>query len=173
MSSDFVIAGEMRLQNLRTVYDAEAVSFEETNRRARDEFRMRVRIIEQTLSAMARYSELLSIRKHGMFAFQMLSHKVMRYAVPLFLIVAFVSSVALADESLFFRVLFFGQAAFYAIAAGGVFLERSGRGSGVLSLPYYFVLANAASVVGFLKFLNGQAHLVWQPVRDPQPEGEA
>ena len=82
MSSDFVIASDIHLQGLRTVYEPDAICAEVTNQRSRDEFSMRVRIIEQTMSAMSRYREVLSLRKHGMFAFQMISHKVLRYAVP-------------------------------------------------------------------------------------------
>src|SRR5262245_49273686 len=48
--SDFIIATKMIEQGLRAVYEPGAVCREETNRRAADEFRMRVRIIAQTLT---------------------------------------------------------------------------------------------------------------------------
>ena len=37
---------------------------------------------------------------------------------------------------------------------------------GPLALPYYFVLANAASLMGTLKFLLGGNHVVWTPIRE-------
>ena len=53
MIDDFVIATEIHLQGLRTVYEPEAIAMEDTNHRAKDEFRMRVRVIKQTMSALA------------------------------------------------------------------------------------------------------------------------
>jgi len=172
MSSDFVIASEIHLQGLRTVYDREAVSTEKTNRRVGDEFRMRVRVIEQTISAMHRYRQVLNPAEHGMYAFQMISHKVLRYSVPLFLIVAFVSNLLLSRESLVFTLLFFCQLAFYVAAIVGWFFERRGLHAGRIVLPYYVVLGNLACVVGFLKFVSGEAHVVWEPLRETgMPEG--
>ena len=42
---------------------------------------------------------------------------------------------------------------------------------GPLALPYYFVLVNAASPIAFLKFMRGEPHVVWEPLRD-LPEAE-
>src|SRR5215813_7707164 len=69
MIDDFAIATEIQLQGLRTVYEPEAICSEDTNHRCRDEFRMRVRVIEQTMNAIRRYSDLLDPRDHGMFMF--------------------------------------------------------------------------------------------------------
>jgi cellulose synthase/poly-beta-1,6-N-acetylglucosamine synthase-like glycosyltransferase len=178
MSSDFVIASEVYLQGLRTVYEPEAVSIEDTNKRARDEFRMRVRVIEQTMSALRRYKEVLSLRRHGLFAFQMLSHKVLRYAVPFFLIAAFAANALLAGASDLYLYAFLAQAAFYLTALAGWACERAGLKTGPLALPYYFSLANAASVVAFFTFVRGKTHVVWEPIREngapaAGPDGKA
>ena len=167
MSSDFVIALETRLQGLRTVFDEDAVAFEETNHRGRDEFRMRVRVIEQTLSALHRYRELLDYRKHGLFAFQAISHKALRYATAFFLLCAFVSNLLLIGESFGFLMLFSAQVVFYLAAAIGWCCDRIGVRAGPLMIPFYFALTNAASLLGFLKFMRGEAHLVWEPLREP------
>jgi cellulose synthase/poly-beta-1,6-N-acetylglucosamine synthase-like glycosyltransferase len=167
MSSDFVIATEMYLQGLRTVYDQEAISIEDTNKRGKDEFRMRVRVIEQTMSAMHRYREVLNPFRHGMYAFQMISHKVLRYAVPFFLLAALIANLALVNASPFYRSLFIIQAALYLSAFAGWCFERVGLKLKPLALPFYFVLTNAASLVAFLKFMQGDAHIVWEPLREP------
>jgi cellulose synthase/poly-beta-1,6-N-acetylglucosamine synthase-like glycosyltransferase len=166
MSSDFVIASEIHLRGQRAVYERDAVAMEDTNKRGRDEFRMRVRIIEQTYSALHRYRAALRLGEHGLFAFQLISHKVMRYAVPLFLMVAFAANLVLAGEAAFFRLAFIAQAALYLAAAAGGLGERLGLRLGVLALPYYFVLANAASLAAFVHFMRGKAHVLWEPVRE-------
>ena len=166
MSSDFCIASEIRLQGLRTVYDPEAISIETANKDGRDEFKMRVRIIEQTLSAMHVYRRLLNPSHHGLFAFQLISHKALRYAVPLFLLVAFLANGLLATESQVYRVLFTAQTGFYSLAVAGWIWDRAGVRCGLAGLPYYFALANTACVVAFSKFMQGEAHIVWEPARD-------
>jgi cellulose synthase/poly-beta-1,6-N-acetylglucosamine synthase-like glycosyltransferase len=173
MSSDFCIASEMRLQGLRTVYEPEAISFETVNTSGRDEFAMRVRIIEQTLSAMHVYRQLLDPRQSGLFAFQLISHKVLRYAVPLLLLIAFLSNALVAGESEIYRILFAAQTGFYALALAGWVWERAGVRPGLAGLPYYFLLANAASVVAFHKFMKGEAHVMWEPLRDNNAEETA
>lgn len=169
MSSDFVIASEVRRHGLRTVYEPEAVAFEDTNNRPSNEFRMRVRVIEQTYSALARYADLLDPRRHGLYAFQMISHKVLRYAVAPLLLVAFAASAALAAESPFYGAIFALQALFYATALAGWAGERLGVRLGPLGLPFYFALANAAALAAIVKFVRGEEHVVWEPIREPEP----
>jgi cellulose synthase/poly-beta-1,6-N-acetylglucosamine synthase-like glycosyltransferase len=166
MIDDFVIATEIHLQGLRTIYEPAAISTEDTNKRSRDEFQMRVRVIAQTMRALYRYRRILNLRQHGMYAFQMLSHKVLRYAVPFFLLTVLISNWLLADNSDLYRYIFIGQVAFYASAAIGWLAERIGIKVGPLAMPYYFVLVNVASIVAFLRFLGGGTQVVWEPLRD-------
>ena len=182
MSSDFVIASEIYKQGLRVVYEPDAVCSEETNRHGDDEFRMRIRIIEQTISALYRYRQLLNPFRHGLYAFQMISHKVMRYAAPLFLIIAFDANAVLAASHAFFQITFMAQIAFYGTALLGWVSERLDIKLGPLAIPYFFVLSNIATLIAFLKFIGGQSHVTWEPLRAgntppeaaarrPEPEG--
>ena len=165
--SDFIIATKMVEQGLRAVYEPAAICTEETNRRTRDEFKMRVRVIAQTLTDLWRHRSMMNPFRSGFYAIELFSHKVMRYAVPLFLFVALASSAALAFHSRAFLALTIAQAAFYLSAAVGFLLERSGIRHRLLSLPHYFVLANLASLFAFHKFLNGRRYATWDPIREP------
>lgn len=169
MSSDFVIATEIHLQGMRTVYDSEAISTENTNKRGKDEFRMRVRVIEQTMSALGRYREVLNPLKHGVYALQMISHKVMRYSAPLFMVTLFGSNLFLINDTEFYLLTFLAQSLFYVAALAGWVCARAGLKIGPLALPYYFALANFASVVAFAKFMRGEAHVTWEPLRETGP----
>ena len=173
MSSDFVIASEVHLQGLRVVYDPEAVSSEDTNKRGGEEFRMRVRIIEQTMSALYRYRRVLNLRKHKMFAFQMICHKALRYAVPFLLILAFCANSLLINAGAAYFLGFIGQAAFYLLAAVGWLCDKAGVKLGPLAIPYYFVLSNVASLVAFKKFVGGESHVTWEPMREGNPSGKS
>lgn len=170
MIDDFVIATEIRLQGLRTIYEPEAICTENTNHRTRDEFRMRVRVIEQTMNALHRYRAVLNPLRYGIYAFQLICHKLLRYSMPLWLGVAFVASWFADTGSGLFHLLFFGQVIFYLLALAGWGGDRTSIRLGLLSVPWYFLLFNAASVVALSKFLRGETHVVWEPVRETRAE---
>src|SRR5437667_8589097 len=163
---DFLIATKMIQQGLRTVFEPEAICTEETNRRTDNELKMRVRVITQTFNDLWRHRSMMNPFRTGFYAMQLLSHKVMRYFVPFFLIVLFVTSAVLAPATVLFRVLFFAQLAAYGCATLAWILERAGIRSRLLALPQYFVLANLASSIAFYKFLRGERYARWQPIRE-------
>jgi len=165
--SDFIVATKMIEQGLRTVYEADAVCSEETNRHAGDEFRMRVRIIAQTLTDLWRHRAMMNPFRSGFYAVQLLSHKLMRYAVPLFSLAVFVSSSALAFQSRIYLAAAVLQVAFYASALMGWLGEQIGISHRLLSLPRYFVMANVASVVAFHKCISGERYASWESMREP------
>lgn len=164
--SDFLICTNIYEQNLRSIYEPDAVCTEETNRQGDKEFKMRVRVIGQTFTDLWRNRGMMNPFRAGFFAVQLISHKVLRYAVPLFLILILASSFALAFSSIFFAVLFALQIVFYAMALTGWLLERRGKNITVFAIPFYFTLANLASLIAFYKFLNGETYARWEPIRE-------
>jgi cellulose synthase/poly-beta-1,6-N-acetylglucosamine synthase-like glycosyltransferase len=163
---DFLIATKMMQQGLRTVFEPDAVCTEETNRRVDNELRMRVRVITQTFNDLWRHRAMLNPFRSGFFAVQLFSHKVMRYLVPFFLLLTFVTSAALVTTSLLYRLAFAIQVIGYACAALSAALERVGFRSRVLALPQYFVLANLASVLALYKLIRGERYARWEPIRE-------
>jgi cellulose synthase/poly-beta-1,6-N-acetylglucosamine synthase-like glycosyltransferase len=164
--SDFIIATKMVEQGLRAVYEPQAVCEEETNRQADRELRMRVRIIAQTLTDLWRHRALLNPLRGGFYSIQLLSHKVLRYLVPMFLVIVFLTSAVLAPNLWFYTIVFAGQVVFYAAALVGWLLERRGVTLGPLVLPAYFVLANLAAILAFYQFLRGERYARWEPLRE-------
>src|SRR5256714_14155944 len=131
--SDFLIATVMVEQGLRAVYEPDAVCTEETNRRADKELRMRVRVITQTFTDLWRHRAMLNPLRGGFYAVQLLSHKVMRYLVPFFLIIILVASALLAPQSVFYAVMLAAQLVFYGAAAVAWALEHTGVRSPLLA----------------------------------------
>jgi cellulose synthase/poly-beta-1,6-N-acetylglucosamine synthase-like glycosyltransferase len=165
--SDFVIATVMVEQGLRAVYEPAAVCTEETNRRAGRELRMRVRVITQTISDLARHRAMLNPLRGGFYAVQLLSHKVARYLVPFFLVAAFAASAYLAPVSLLYAAACAAQVCFYLVALAAWALARAGFESRLLSLPHYFVLANVAAVIACYEYLRGERYVTWETGRGP------
>jgi cellulose synthase/poly-beta-1,6-N-acetylglucosamine synthase-like glycosyltransferase len=164
--SDFLIATVMVEQGLRAVYEPDAVCTEETNRRADKELRMRVRVITQTFTDLWRHRAMLNPLRGGFYAVQLLSHKVLRYLVPFFLIAILIASALLAPQSIFYTVVLAAQLGFYAAAAVAWALEHAGVHSRRLALPQYFVVANVASLIACYKFLRGERYARWEPIRE-------
>jgi cellulose synthase/poly-beta-1,6-N-acetylglucosamine synthase-like glycosyltransferase len=164
--SDFLICTIVYRQGLRSIYEPNAVCTEVTNQKTDKEMRMRVRVIGQTYTDLWRNREMLNPFRSGFYAVQLFSHKVLRYSVPLFLILIFLSSLVLAFRSVFFEAILLLQIAFYLIALIGWILEKSKIKIGVFAIPLYFVLANLASVIAFYKFLQGEKYARWEPIRE-------
>ena len=163
--SDFLISTVIFREGLRSVYDQEAVCFEETNRHSNKEFQMRIRVIAQTFGDLWRNRDMMNPFKSGFYAVQLISHKVGRYSIPFLLVAVFLSSAVLAMNSRLFGAIFLLQVAFYIAALVGWFLERRGISIRILALPFYFVLGNVATIAGFLKFLTGERYARWEPAR--------
>jgi hypothetical protein len=163
--SDFIIATKMVEQGLRAVYEPAAVCTEETNRQTDKEMKMRVRVIAQTFTDLWRHRAMLNPFRSGFYAVQLLSHKVMRYLVPFFLIAILVASVILAPGSLFYMTALIAQLGCYLSAFAAWVLERVGLRNRLLALPLYFVLANMAALIACYKFLRGERYARWEPIR--------
>lgn len=168
--SDFLICTVVYEQGLRSIYEPNAVCFEETNRRTDKEMKMRVRVISQTFTDLWRNRSMLNPFKSGFYAIELISHKLLRYAIPLILVVIMGSSAALMRGSPFFEIVVLLQVAFYFVAALGLLIERAGARIGVFAIPHYFVLANVASVLGFYKFARGERYATWEPIREKNEE---
>lgn len=170
--SDFLICTIVYKQGLRSVYEPNAICFEETNQKTDKEMKMRIRVISQTFTDLWRNREMLNPLKSGFYAVELVSHKVLRYAIPIFLLTAFVSAAYLARSSWFYEIVFLSQAAFYLVAFLGLLTEKMVGKIGVFAIPHYFVLANIASILGFYKFLRGERYASWEPIREKNEEDE-
>jgi len=171
--SDFIIATKMVEQNLRAVYEPAAVCTEETNRRSDKELKMRVRVIAQTLTDLWRHRAMMNPFRSGFYAVQLLSHKVMRYAVPFFLIAILAASAILARHSMLYSIVFVAQLGCYLSALGAWMLERAGVHSRMLALPQYFVLSNLAALIACYQFLRGERYAHWETNRESAPTRRA
>jgi cellulose synthase/poly-beta-1,6-N-acetylglucosamine synthase-like glycosyltransferase len=164
--SDFLICTVVYRQGLRSIFEPAAVCIEHTNRKAVDEMRMRVRVISQTFTDLWRNRDMLNPFRSGFYAVELVSHKVLRYAVPFILMALLAATAVLAGQSVFFTALFALQMMFYAMALIGWLLERAGKRLSLTVIPLYFVLANLASIIAFYKFLRGERYSTWEPIRD-------
>ncbi|MEK6322225.1 MAG: glycosyltransferase family 2 protein [Acidobacteriota bacterium] len=97
--------------------------------------------------------------------FQFYSHKLMRLAAPIFLLLIFAANVFLAATpagnaaELFYRAALAGQLVFYAGVAAGAYLLKHNRRVRLLNFAYVFSLMNAAALIGLLFFVLGKRNI--------------
>jgi len=169
--SDFVIAMKMREQGLRTVLAPHAVCFETTLQRAGQELSMRVRVAIRSLNALIRERRFLNLVKYKCFAWQLWSHKVLRYASPLLWLGAFAANLALVSAPLavpehrFYLLLLVLQSLLLISGVVGFMLQNRQRKLGLFGKPYYFLLTNIASLLATLRYLQGERMVIWNPIR--------
>jgi cellulose synthase/poly-beta-1,6-N-acetylglucosamine synthase-like glycosyltransferase len=148
----------------RIVYDRQAIAFEETAPSIQAEFRRRARIGTGGYQALTRLWPLLHPR-FGWTAFAFLSHKVFRWASPLFLVGLLLSNLLLASAP-GYQAAFAAQVVFYLFALLGNQVSWGGRFGRLLRLPTLFTVVNAALLVGFVRWLQRPQSGVW--IRTPR-----
>jgi hypothetical protein len=124
---------------------------------------MRVRVSLRALWALFDMRNLLNPLKHGIFSLQLLSHKVLRYLGILFIAGLYASNIFILRKSLIYRLSFLAQNLTFAIALAAHYLEKNGKPSGILYIPYYFFLINIAAGRALFKFLKGEKQVIWTP----------
>jgi cellulose synthase/poly-beta-1,6-N-acetylglucosamine synthase-like glycosyltransferase len=162
--SDFVVAMKMREQHLRTVLAPDAVCYEATLARANQELSMRVRVAIRSLHALVRERRFLNPFRYGRFAWQLWSHKLLRYASPLLWLGALGANVALSSGPVYLLLLL-AQITLLSAGAVGFVLQQQHRRLGVFGKPYYFLLTNVAALIATLRYLQGERMVVWNPIR--------
>lgn len=168
--SDFVNPLQIVAQGFRNIYEPEAVSWEGGAEGYDAEFRRKVRIVNRAWRATLKMKALLNPFRYGFFAVQFLSHKVLRWLVPWFMLLVLATNAMLATRSPLYLVLLAGQLVFYGLAMAG--RQLAGHGGGLARLtaiPYYFCLVNLASLVALVEVVQGKEYRTWSSSRPETP----
>jgi len=159
---DFVEPLTVREKGYRVVYQPSARLYEDALADAGDEFRMRVRVSLRAWWALKDKAALLNPLRYGIFAWQLWSHKVLRYLAPFFQLGALVANLALAPRGGAWPLLLGLQLVFYATAAIAHALRDRSLPAPVTA-AYYLCVLNLASGLAFAEFLQGKKKVIWKP----------
>jgi glycosyltransferase involved in cell wall biosynthesis len=134
-----------------------------TQNKADSMLRMKMRIISKDLYGLLRNPACLNPFQVGRVAIGLWSHKLLRWAVPYFLLGLLVSNVFLAGRD-FYGIFLAAQAVFYLAAAAGL-LFRGLESRFPLSVTSSFCVVNFASLLGTLHCLASGKAGQWKTVR--------
>jgi cellulose synthase/poly-beta-1,6-N-acetylglucosamine synthase-like glycosyltransferase len=158
---DLVIPLAMKLRTRgRIVYDPQAIATEETPPTIGEEFRRRARIGAGGFQSLWRLWPI-ALPTAGWTAFAFVSHKVLRWIAPFFLLLALIGNITLLGEP-FYRFLLALQGTFYLAAGIGNVLPGNGSLIRCLRLATLFTSMNVALAVGFWRWLLGMQGGTWQ-----------
>jgi hypothetical protein len=164
VTEDFVQSVLAVIDGWRVVYAPRAVSLERASATLDDEATRRARLVTGRLQALCHLMPPL-VRRQPWFAWQVVSHKGLRPAVPWLLVTAAASNVVAAKDRRWARAPLALQGLFYGAAVSGWWHERRGRRRAPLYLPYYFCRMNLASLSGMWKFLGRRYGATWTKVK--------
>jgi cellulose synthase/poly-beta-1,6-N-acetylglucosamine synthase-like glycosyltransferase len=161
--SDLVQPLQVIRKGYKVVFEDRALAYEETTKSTQEEFRMRIRVVTRAMRGLLSVSDLLKPWKFAWPAFQLWSHKVLRWMVPVLLLIALVSNVFLLDSQLF-RITMALQVAFYGLAILNLLvpLHRLWK---PLGIPSYFCTLNVAALFSMIELGRGRKYVTWQTVR--------
>ncbi|HJQ82926.1 MAG TPA: glycosyltransferase family 2 protein [Candidatus Binatia bacterium] len=150
-------------QGYRAVVEDDAIVYEPAESHTiGDELQRRARVITRGLRLKFRLRAFFL--RHPWFLTQVLSHRVLRWGVPFFLILAFAANLLLLDRPLYL-LLFVAQAGLYAAAAVAWALERRNVRVPGLVIPLYFCVVNLAPLLAVRALLRGDKQVTWETGR--------
>jgi cellulose synthase/poly-beta-1,6-N-acetylglucosamine synthase-like glycosyltransferase len=150
-------------QGYRAVVEDQAIVYEPAESHTiREEVERRARVITRGLRL--KYRLRAFFLRHPWFLLQVLSHRVLRWAVPFFLILAFAANVFLLDRS-GYLLLFLAQVALYGSAVLAYVLERRNVRLPGLVIPLYFCVVNLAPLLAVRALWRGEKQVTWETGR--------
>jgi cellulose synthase/poly-beta-1,6-N-acetylglucosamine synthase-like glycosyltransferase len=160
---DFVLPLQVVAQGYRVVYEPQALLWESTLNKAADEYRMRVRVSLRAFWALFDMRSLLAPWQNPLFAWQIWSHKVLRYLCFFFMVVGYFTNILLLGKGWSYLALFVLQSLCYLLALTAPLLGGILGGGRLSAFARYFFLINLAAGHAFWKFLKGEKQVIWTP----------
>lgn len=160
--SDFNTALNTAKAGLKAVTAPDVLGFYQDLKDPSKEYQRKIRTVIRGMTGLSRHAEVLGFGRFGFFSFQVISHKLMRWLTPWFLLTFFLVNALIADNGVFYFLLFLGQLAFYGVAVVAHFLPNL-QSISVIKLVYFFVQVNIALLDATIKFMAGHRMTTWKP----------
>jgi biofilm PGA synthesis N-glycosyltransferase PgaC len=149
---DVFVPMQVVKQGYRVVFDERARAWDSADLGSRREFQRKVRTLTGNYQLLHLAPWLL--RRENPLRFDFISHKLIRLAVPLALLMVFVASCLL--PGLFYRIAFWLQMGGYGLSLLGWSGWNLGPLSRLADAACTLVVLNAAAVVAFVNFVTRQ-----------------
>ena len=156
---DVVIPMQIAIKGARIIHDPAARAFDPQPLEPTTEQQRKQRTIAGNFQMLFRYPAWLLPWRNRLW-WQLLSHKYLRLAAPIFLVTAFVANIVL-NTRFFYQTTLAVQVLFYTVGTLG-FLPGCRR-LPIAALPAGFVFLNAMTFRGLHQFLTRRHRTGWNP----------
>ncbi|MBX3728622.1 MAG: glycosyltransferase family 2 protein [Candidatus Sumerlaeia bacterium] len=151
----------------RTIYEPRAITTEEPGDNFQKEYRRKIRIITRGFFSLMRTAREWLCRPA--LAFQVVSHKILRWFVPYFMLLFLAANAAylvVAGLQAWAIALLGAQVVFYLVALVGHLRSRHARVGKLLGIITYFCVVNFASLQGIYNYFAGKRYVTWKTIRE-------
>lgn len=168
---DFILSLRIVMRGYTIAYRADAYAVENGSANMDEEEKRKIRIAAGGLQSIWRLRPLLNPFRYGIFSFQYVSHRVLRWSItPILLFLIFPLNIILiftTDTPLFYSIIGLLQVAFYSMGSWGYYLSKKQIKNKILFIPYYFLFMNINVIKGF-KYLykrKGNKSGAWEKAK--------
>jgi cellulose synthase/poly-beta-1,6-N-acetylglucosamine synthase-like glycosyltransferase len=173
VTDDFFTSTGAIAQGYRLVFAPDAVAYEPVAKTSEVEWGRKVRVMTRGLRGVLMRRQLLDARRHGFYAVQLLTHKLLRRTMVFPLALAAGTSPLLWRRGRIYRAATAAQAAVYGLGAAGMLLRDRPLGRRkAFMLPAFFCFVNAASLRAVWNVVRGRRIDSWEPQRPPAAQLE-
>ena len=145
----------------RAHYETESIVSEFLEDRNSDEIKRKIRVVSREWFALFRHSKLLNPFIFPKESFILISHKLIRWLIPLFSVCILTSNLFLLNN-FFYKIFMLSHILLYVVGVLELHLSKEGKTVKFFKLPGYWVAMNYAAFVAFVKFLMGKQQNTWE-----------
>lgn len=159
INDDAEITFNLIKSGYRVIYEKEAKAYEQASHDLLDDFNVKVRMTAggyQTLSLQRAFL----FPPRSWYTFSFLSHKLLRWLAPHFMLVIFITPLFLLHR-VDMLILFICQILFYTASLVAWFNRKKNLHK-LLYIPMYFTVMNIALFWGFIRYFNKNTKSIWK-----------
>jgi cellulose synthase/poly-beta-1,6-N-acetylglucosamine synthase-like glycosyltransferase len=164
ISSDFYLPIAFYMKGYRSILEPEAIGYYETLENPREEFQRKVRTVVHGLNVLFMLKRIMNPFVYGTYSIQIISHKLLRWLVPICLIMILGVNIFLLNQNIFYLAFFIWQVLFYIGALSAIFMKRFAN-LPFFRIPFFFVMVNLSILVAWYKYISGARLATWEPTR--------
>ncbi|TYK65757.1 glycosyltransferase family 2 protein [Colwellia echini] len=164
--NDFVNPLQIIEQGYRGVFEPQAICLEETAGDFSKEAKRKQRIVNRSFRGLMKVKAVLNPFKFGFFSFEVISHKLLRWLMPVFIVLFAVGSIYLGYQQFeLFKTTSVLGILFLWLAQIGFLKAEQTSISKIFFIPYYFLMVNYYSLMGVITALAGNIQVTWSSPR--------
>ena len=161
---DFYISMKILEKGFKCRNELTSICYEDVPNEIKEEFRRKARISAGNFQNLSRLKKVL-LNPFSAVGFCFISHKLIRWITPLFLLTSLLSLLFLIPYGNIFLLLFAGEVFLLISPLLDVFFKKIGLHFKLMRFIAYFSFMNLALIKGYLNFRKGIKSGVWVPTK--------